>query len=144
METKSSPQWNANRFLAVILFFFSYRLLAETLFGLNIGGVNHWMYHVLLEYNWIYGCLIYFYITALINSKFELQRKHWIHFLPVILEFIWSNFIKSQNFFWDGTRESLTWLGYWGYAFWVHTPFSNRRRNRVDLLLYIDFAPALR
>ena len=49
-------------------------------------------------------------------------KKDWVHFLPVIIEFIWSNFIKSQNFFWDGTSESLTWLGYWGYVVWMHWP----------------------
>ena len=35
---------------------------------------------------------------------------------------IWSFFIKSQNFYWDGTRESLSWLGYWGYVVWMHYP----------------------
>jgi AraC-like DNA-binding protein len=61
-------------------------------------------------------------VISLIQPKFKLQRKHWIHFLPVGVEFIWSNFIKSQNFFWDGTRESLSWLGYYGYMVWMHTP----------------------
>lgn len=122
-RTSSSPQWKANQFLALILFFFAYRLLAETLVGLQLGGFDHWMYHVLLEYNWIYGSLIYCYILALIQPDFQLSGKNWLLFLPVLIEFIWSNFIKSQNFFWDGTRESLSWLGYWGYIVWMHTPF---------------------
>lgn len=112
----------ANKFLAAILWFFSYRLLVEVLNLFDIGNYDTW-YHFLLEYNWIYGALIYFFVRAYVTPNFKLDlKKDWIHFLPVIVEFIWSNFIKSQNFFWDGTRESLTWLGYWGYVVWMHWP----------------------
>lgn len=112
----------ANRFLAAILFFFSYRLVVEILKIFGIGFYDLW-YHIFLEYNWIYGALIYFFVKAYVTPKFKLSpKKDWIHFLPVGIEFIWSNFIKSQNFFWDGTRESLSWLGYWGYVVWMHYP----------------------
>ncbi|MDC8002973.1 AraC family transcriptional regulator [Aureisphaera galaxeae] len=111
----------ANRFLATILFFFSYRLLAETLYFFGLGRYDTW-YYFLLEFNWIYGTLIYFFALSYINPNFRLRRKDWIHFLPVIIEVIWSFFIKAQNFYWDGTRESLTWLGYWGYVIWMHFP----------------------
>ncbi len=113
---------SANRFLAAILFFFSYRLFVEVLKLFGIGFYDIW-YHLFLEFNWIYGVLIYFFVKAYLIPNFKIQLKRdWIHFLPVIIEFIWSNYIKSQNFFWDGTRESLTWLGYWGYVVWMHYP----------------------
>lgn len=112
----------AHKFLAAILFFFSYRLLVEILTLFNIGFYDFW-YHFLIEYNWIYGALIYFFVKAYITPNFKLNlKKDWIHFLPVFIEFIWSNFIKSQNFYWDGTRESLSWLGYYGYITWMHYP----------------------
>ncbi|RNC84154.1 MAG: helix-turn-helix domain-containing protein [Winogradskyella sp.] len=112
----------ANTFLAVILWFFAYRLLVEVLKLFGIGNYDTW-YHILLEYNWIYGALIYVFVKAYVTPNFKLNLKSdWIHFLPVLIEFVWSNFIKSQNFFWDGTRESLTWLGYWGYVVWMHWP----------------------
>lgn len=112
----------ANRFLAAVLFFFSYRLIVEVLKLFYIGFYDFW-YHILLEFNWIYGALIYFFIKALVKPNFKLTFKNdWIHFLPVIIEFVWSNFIKSQNFFWDGTRESLSWLGYYGYVVWMQYP----------------------
>jgi len=111
----------ANRFLAAILFFFSYRLIAETIYFFGLGRYDTW-YYFLLECNWIYGALIYFFALSYINPKFKLRRKDWVHFIPVIIEVIRSFFIKSQNFFWDGTRESLTWLGYWGYVVWMHYP----------------------
>ncbi len=122
-RAKTSPQWKSNRFLAIMLFFFAYRLIVETLHGMGQGGVNQWIYHILLEYNWIYGCLIFFYVRSLLQPKWHLNRKDWIHFLPVSIEFLFSNFIKAQNFFWDGTAESLTWVGYHGYSLWMHTPF---------------------
>ena len=76
-----------------------------------------------VEFNWIYGALIYFFVKAYVTPKFRLNfKRDWIHFLPVIIEFLWSNYIKSQNFYWDGTRESLSWLGYWGYVVWMHYP----------------------
>jgi AraC-like DNA-binding protein len=62
-------------------------------------------------------------VKAYATPNFELNfKKDWIHFLPVAIEFIWSNFIKTQNFYWDGTRESLSWLGYWGYVVWMQWP----------------------
>ena len=118
----NSQNRTANKFLAAILFFFSYRLIVEILKLFNIGFYDFW-YHFLLEYNWIYGALIYFFVKAYITPKFKLNLKNdWIHFLPVGIEFLWSNFIKSQNFYWDGTRESLSWLGYYGYIIWMHYP----------------------
>lgn len=112
----------ANKFLATILFFFSYRLLVEILKVFGVGFYDFW-YHIFLEYNWIYGALIYFFVKAYVSPKFKLNlKKDWIHFLPVAIEFLWSNYIKSQNFYWDGTRESLSWLGYWGYVLWMHYP----------------------
>ena len=112
----------ANNFLATILFFFSYRLIVEILKLFGIGYYD-FFYHILLEYNWIYGALIYFFVKAYATPSFKLIfKKDWIHFLPVTIEFVWSNFIKSQNFYWDGTRESLSWLGYWGYVVWMQWP----------------------
>ncbi|MEM7185584.1 MAG: helix-turn-helix domain-containing protein [Bacteroidota bacterium] len=111
----------ANRFLAAILFFFSYRLIAEILHFFGLGRYDTW-YYILLEFNWIYGALIYFFTLSYVHPKFKLKRHHWIHFLPVIIEVVWSFYIKSQNFYWDGTRESLSWLGYWGYVVWMHYP----------------------
>lgn len=112
----------ANKFLAAILFFFTYRLIVELLkiFG---WGYYDWLYHILLEYNWIYGALIYLFVKSYVTPKYRFKLStEWVHFIPVVVEFIWSNFIKTQNFFWDGTRESLSWLGYWGYVVWMHYP----------------------
>lgn len=116
------PNQKAHKWLAILLFFFSYRLLAEALKFFEIGYFD-FAYHITLEYNWIYGPLIFFFIRAYIYPQLLFSKKDYWHFLPVLIEFLFSFFIKSQNFYWDGTRESLSWAGYWGYVLWMHTPF---------------------
>jgi AraC-like DNA-binding protein len=118
---RMSMHFYANRFLAAILFFFSYRLIVETLKIFGIGRYDVW-YQVLLEYNWIYGTLLFFFVKSYVHPNFRLRRSDMIHFLPVIIEVVWSFFIKAQNFYWDGTRESLSWLGYYGYMAWMLYP----------------------
>ena len=120
---QAGPNRLPNRFLATILFFFTYRLLLELLNSQGIGTYTHWSYYFFLDYNWVYGSLIYFYVSSYLNPRFRLERRHYIHFLPVAIEIIISTFIQSQNLFWDGTRESLSWLGYYGYMVWKLTPF---------------------
>jgi AraC-like DNA-binding protein len=111
----------ANRFLAAILFFFSYRLTVEIFHFFGLGRYDTW-YYIFLEFNWIYGALIYFFVRSYTNPNFRWKPQYWFHFLPVIIEIIWSFFIKTQNLYWDGTRESLSWLGYYGYIAWMHYP----------------------
>lgn len=114
----------ASRFLALILFFFAYRLLAEFLRSTDIANINNWGYHVLLEYNWIYGALIYFFTLSYLNPAFKLRSIHLWHFLPVLIEFVFSNWVKAQNFYWDGSQESLSWFGAQSYILWMHTPLN--------------------
>lgn len=133
----------ANKFLATILLFFTYRLVVEVLKLFGIGYSDDFLYHILLEYNWIYGALIYFFVKAYVTPQFKLKwRQDWIHFLPVLIEFTWSNFIKSQNFYWDGTRESLSWLGYWGYVVWMQWP-TQYVISAALIIIYISKAEKL-
>lgn len=111
----------ANQLLATILFFFSYRLIVQILRLFKLGYYDTW-YHFMIDFNWIYGALIYFFVKAHIVPEFRLQQKDWVHFLPVFIQVICSNFVRTQNFYWDGTRESLSWLGYWGYVVWMNYP----------------------
>ena len=114
----------SNRILAVLLFFFTYRLLAQAAFiSFGWGSVEHWSYQVLFEYDWVYGALLYFYIASYLNPNFKWQRKHWWHFLPVLIEFLFSNWVKYQNFYWDGSLDSLPSGGVASYMLWKQTPF---------------------
>jgi AraC-like DNA-binding protein len=118
-----SPRKTNNRFLALILLFFSYRLGVTLLFQVGVASIHNALYHLLIEYNWIYGPLLYFYIISYLDRNFTFRIHHLIHFIPLLIEFLFSNFIKFQNFYWDGTKSSLSAAGYWGYVLWEHTPF---------------------
>ncbi|NRB48182.1 MAG: AraC family transcriptional regulator [Saprospiraceae bacterium] len=108
-----------NSFLAFLLLLFSYRLLNQILIYFGIGKYD-WWYHLTLELSWCYGALIYLYIKASIKEQYQFSRTDQLLFIPVLIQIALSIFVRSQNFYWDGTRESLSWLGYWGYAVWMN------------------------
>ena len=109
----------ANRLLAVILFLLSYRLLVQIMRLFGIGYYDSW-YYVMIDLSWIHGALIYFYTKAQTQPRLQFKRKDWIHLLPVILQISISIFVRLQNLYWDGTKESLSWLGYYGYVVWMN------------------------
>ena len=121
--TQQSVNKAANKVLALLLFFMSYRLLVEVSVYYGYAWVNHWSYHLLFEYDWIYGPLIYLYICFYLIKDFKWQSGLWVLFIPVGIEFLFSNWVKIQNFFWDGSTDSLPFLGSESYQLWEHTPF---------------------
>ncbi|MEM8527786.1 MAG: helix-turn-helix transcriptional regulator [Bacteroidota bacterium] len=108
-----------NRILAVILFLLSYRLWVQIMRLFGLGYYDGW-YYVTVDLSWIYGALLYFYTKAQIQPNFKFKQKDWIHILPVVIQVICSIFVRLQNLYWDGTRESLSWLGYYGYVVWMN------------------------
>lgn len=111
----------SNRILSAILFFLSYRLVVETLLLFGYGRYDT-LYHFMIDVNWVYGPLIYFYVKSRVQVDFRFQSRDWVHFSPLLIQFICSNFVRAQNFIWDGTHESLSWLGLWGYKIWMNYP----------------------
>ena len=111
----------ANRLLATILFLLSYRLIIQIMRLFGIGYYDSW-YYIMIDLSWIHGALLYFYTKAQTQLSLKFKRKDWIHFLPVLLQIIFSVFVRLQNLYWDGTRESLSWLGYYGYVVWMNNP----------------------
>ncbi|MEL7005500.1 MAG: helix-turn-helix transcriptional regulator [Bacteroidota bacterium] len=95
------------------------RLLVQILRLFGLGHYDSW-YYIMLDLSWIHGALIYFYTIAQTQANFKLERKHLIHFLPVFIQISFSVFVRLQNLYWDGTRESLSWLGYYGYVLWMN------------------------
>jgi len=109
----------ANRILAIILLLLSYRLTIQIMRLFGLGYYDSW-YYIMIDISWIYGALIYLYTRAQTQSNYKFSRKDWIHFLPVIIQIICSVFVRMQNLYWDGTKESLSWLGYYGYVVWMN------------------------
>lgn len=115
--TRTYP--SKNKFLACLLLLFSYRLFNQILLYFGIGKYD-WWYHSTLDLSWAYGALIFLYIKASSSISYQFSKKDQLLFIPVALQIIMGLFVRSQNFFWDGTRESLSWLGYWGYVLWMN------------------------
>jgi len=120
-----SPTQNrqAMRFLAALLLLFAYRLVAEALIVTGVLTIENWTYHVFLEYHWAYGALLFLFVKSYVQPDFRFEKSDAVHFIPVAVQFLLSNFVKTQNFFWDGSRDSLSWLGFQSYILWEHTPF---------------------
>lgn len=111
----------ANRILSVILFILSYRLIVQVMRLFGIGYYDAW-YYAMIDISWIHGALLYFYTKAHLQSKFKFKTKDLWHFLPVVFQISFSVFVRLQNLYWDGTKESLSWLGYYGYVVWMNNP----------------------
>lgn len=114
---KKSATNPANKYKAFLLIVLSYGLLNQVLRLYGIGYYDVW-YHLTLDLEWSYGPLLFLYIKSQTTRDYRLSGEdRWI-LLPIAIQIICSIYVRSQNFFWDGTRESLTWLGYYGYAYW--------------------------
>ena len=100
----------ANRLLATILFLLSYRLIIQIMRLFGIGYYDSW-YYIMIDLSWIHGALIYFYTKAQTQPQLKFKRRDWIHFLPVIIQIGFSIFVRLQNLYWDGTKESVSWIG---------------------------------
>ena len=109
----------ANRILATLLFLLSYRLLVQTARLFGLGHYDTW-YYFMLDLSWATGALLFFYVKAHIYPQFTVKRSDLVHFIPLLIQIACSVFVRLQNLYWDETRESLTWLGYWGYVVWMN------------------------
>ncbi|MEM6878151.1 MAG: AraC family transcriptional regulator, partial [Bacteroidota bacterium] len=109
----------ANRWLACLLFFLAYRLMVQILRLFGLGYYDTW-YYFMLDMSWVVGPLLFFYVRSLVRPEADWKRTDYWHFLPLIIQMGFSLFVRLQNLYWDGTRESLSWLGYWGYVVWMN------------------------
>ncbi len=114
-----SPNQVSNRILGIILLLLSYRLLVQIMRLFGLGYYDTW-YYFMVEMNWAYGALIYFYAKSKTQANFKFTKQDWLHFIPVAIQVCFSVFVRLQNLYWDGTRDSLSWLGYYGYVIWMN------------------------
>ena len=109
----------ANSILAILLWVWSYRLIVQVMRLFGLGYYDGW-YYFMVDISWVYGALIYFYSKAQSQPQLKFRKKDLLHFLPVVVQIGFSVFVRLQNLYWDGTRESLSWLGYYGYVVWMN------------------------
>ena len=83
------PRRLANIFLALLVFF--YALMALNIVVVNVlkdRGMLDVFRYIQLEMIYGIGPSLYFYTKCITNPKFEFKKIHYLHFLPLVLEFI--------------------------------------------------------
>lgn len=133
----------ANKLLSIILFLLSYRLLVQSLRIFGIGYYDTW-YYFMIDVNWAFGPLLFFYVKALVVPNHKFSKQDLLHFLPLAVQGIFSEFVRLQNLCWDGTRESLSWLGYWGYVAWMNMPIVNLVASAIIVIYSVKSFKLLR
>ena len=83
------PRTLANIFLAILVFF--YALIAINIVVVNVMKDNdllHIFRYMQLEMIYGIGPALYFYTKCITQPKFEFSKKDFLHFIPLLLEFI--------------------------------------------------------
>lgn len=75
----------ANRFLALLLLFFSLSISNIVLFKTGMYNVVPFTIKIPTNITFLFGPFFYFYIQHLINQEYKLSPKSWLHFLPALL-----------------------------------------------------------
>lgn len=60
----------------------------------------------------IYNNGIFDHVKAHTQPLFRFGKEDLWVLVTIVIQIICSVYIRSQNFFWDDTRDSLSWLGY--------------------------------
>ena len=83
------PRRQANIFLAMVVFFIALMALNNALVNVMMASGNFDLFrYVQLELLFGIGPAIYFYTKSITNPDFKYSKKDLIHFIPVILEFV--------------------------------------------------------
>ena len=83
------PRTQSNFFLALLVFFFALMALNIALVNvMSAYGVFDLFRYVQLELLFGIGPALYFYTKSITDSEFKFSRKDFLHFVPVLLEFI--------------------------------------------------------
>ena len=83
------PRRLANIFLALLVFF--YALMALNIVVVNVlkdHGMLYVFRYIQMEMLYGIGPTLYFYTKCITNPEFTFTKKHYLHFLPLVLEFI--------------------------------------------------------
>lgn len=83
------PRQLSNSFLALLVFF--YALMALNIVVVNVlkdYGLLYVFRYIQMEMLYGIGPALYFYTKCITNTKFEFKKKHYLHFVPLVLEFI--------------------------------------------------------
>lgn len=151
----------SNRILSALILLFTLWLSDDFL---RIGGIYHQrpsLYFLPIFYSFAFGPLIWLYVQSLTNADFRFKPKHWLHFVPALLQAMlyWTLTFASYSvkyWYWEHVHRSYTYRlefdGTWvslivylflsfhlvaGYQRWVTNNFSEVSGIRLNWLKLI-------
>ncbi len=110
----SSQNKLSNRFLAILLLVIALWLVDDFCRVAGIYNTNANLYFMPIFYSFAFGPLLYFYVKSLTNSDFRLQKKHFLHFIPVFLQSLLYLFLNFQPYafkywYWENVHQPYTY-----------------------------------
>lgn len=81
-------------------------------------GYRQFLFYAPLQQLFLLGPVMYFYVHSLISTEFKLLRKHYLHFIPAGVYFLYSlfiffadNFLLSEIYYYADGRDKdfATW-----------------------------------
>ena len=125
---KINNEQKQNRWLGLLILTMTFQTIDSFLSTAGIYQTYRWLYFSPLFYSWAYGALFYFYIQTTINQRFTFNKKHYIHFIPVVIQFLFFTYISCQSF------DFKTW--FW---FNVHKPYTRYVSIYVGIGLVLSY-----
>jgi AraC-like DNA-binding protein len=110
---KSNYEQRQNRWLGFLILAMTFQTIDSFLTTSGTYQTYRWLYFSPLFYSWSYGALLYFYIQTSVNQSFAFSKNYYIHFLPLLIQFLFFTFISLHSF------DYKTW--FW---FNVHKPYT--------------------
>jgi AraC-like DNA-binding protein len=120
----SSREAKHNFWLGLLVLAMTAQTLDSFFTSSGIYRDHNYLYFSPLFYAWAYGPLLYLYLKSFQYPQFEFRRKHYWHFVPVLIQFLFYGVIVLQ------TLEFKTWI--W---FNVHKPFTRFLDVYVGIVL---------
>lgn len=148
----------ANRFLALLLIVIALRLFPYIIGYAGFYDAYPWLSYLPYEASLAIGPLLYFYVRSLSSPGQKLSARWWLHFLPVLAQFVYYCVVFPQPLafknHWDDTihvpyilpvEQSLTFLSiaiYWFLSFrhyrdyqrWLEQNVSDREDHHIEWL----------
>jgi hypothetical protein len=104
----------SNRFLAALILAIALWLIDHFLRIAGIYNLKPEWYFSPIFFSFAFGPLIYFYVKSLVSQPFVFQKQDFLHFIPVVLQFLLYLFLSLQdyafkNWYWENIHQYITY-----------------------------------
>lgn len=98
LQIQEKYKTTSNKILSLLLLVLSFRV-GKSVFLEFAESLELWFIFIGLATIMIIGPLFYFYTKSLLDSKFTIKVKHYLHFIPTLMGILFSIWINTQSIF---------------------------------------------